>query len=65
MVSSPSVTVRIGNATTISTLAQSEAHTNTGMRVMVMPGARIFRIVAMKLTPVSVVPIPETCNAQM
>ena len=36
------------------------AHTNNGMRVQVIPGARIFMIVVMKLSPVIVELIPTT-----
>src|SRR5580693_1326722 len=39
------------------------AHTNSGMRVKVIPGARILRIVTVKLIPVSVELIPTRKTA--
>ncbi len=36
-----------------------------GIFIRLMPGARILRMVAMKLTPVSVVPKPDSCMLQM
>jgi hypothetical protein len=47
-------TVSTGKAATISTLVHRTVQVNTGMRISVMPGARIFRMVTRKLTPVSV-----------
>ena len=38
---------------------------NTGIFIMVMPGARILTMVAIRLMPDSVVPTPATCSAQM
>ena len=35
------------------------------MRIRVMPGARILKMVATKFTPVSNVPNPDICKAQM
>ena len=49
----------------IRMLVQSAVQVNTGMRISVMPGARILRMVTKKLTPVSSVPMPEICSAQM
>lgn len=49
----------------ISTLAHKEAQVKTGILNIVIPGARIFRIVTKKLIPVNVVPIPESCNAHI
>ena len=57
-----SVAVRMGRAATISRLEASVVQQNIGMRMYVMPGAWIFRIVVTKLTPVSNVPTPEICS---
>ena len=57
--------VRTGKAATIRMLAQSEVQVNTGIFIIVMPGARIFTIVAIRFMPDSVVPTPATCNPQM
>lgn len=38
---------------------------NTGIFIIGMPGARIFRMVAKKFTPVSRVPRPEICRLQI
>ena len=59
------VAARIGNEATIRTLAQVQVQVKIGMSISFMPGARIFRTVARKLTPVSVVPSPDNCSAQM
>ena len=59
------VAVRIGKAATIRTLAHSAVQVKTGIFIRDMPGARILRMVAMKLTPVSRVPTPEICNDQI
>ena len=40
----------------------SVIHTNTGMRNSVMPGARMFRIVTMKLRPAAIEAIPRICR---
>ena len=59
------VTVRIGNEAIIRMLAHRDAQENTGILNMVMPGARILIMVTKKLIPVRVVPIPESCSAQI
>lgn len=64
-VSSAMVTVRIGKETMIRTLVHSAAQVNTGIFIIGMPGARIFRMVAKKFTPVSRVPRPEICRLQI
>ena len=46
-------------------LLASVVQQNTGIFIMVMPGARIFTIVAIRLMPDSVVPTPATCRPQM
>ena len=43
----------------------SAVQVNTGIFIRVMPGARMRRIVTMKLMPVSVVPKPDICSDQM
>ena len=40
----------------------SDVQQNIGIRMYVMPGAWILRIVVTKLTPVSKVPTPEICS---
>ncbi|MMZ65073.1 hypothetical protein D1872_274510 [compost metagenome] len=55
---SASATVRTGKANRMMTQVMSTDQVNIGMRIKVMPGARILRIVAIKLTPVISVPIP-------
>ncbi|MOA16262.1 hypothetical protein D3C78_1364660 [compost metagenome] len=56
-------TVRTGNANTIITLVIRTDQVNIGIFIKVMPGARILRIVAIKLIPVINVPIPDICSA--
>ena len=46
-------------------LVQSAVQVKTGIRIMVMPGARILTMVAIRLTPDSSVPMPAICSAQM
>ena len=46
----------------ISTLVHSAVQVNTGIFIMVMPGARILMIVASRLMPESVVPTPAICR---
>ena len=45
-------------------LAASAVQQKTGMRMRLIPGARVFRIVTTKFIPVSNVPTPEICSAQ-
>ncbi len=47
------------------TLVTSTVQVNTGIFIRVMPGARMRRMVMNRLTPVSKVPTPDACNAQM
>ena len=63
--SRPQATVSAGKAKAISTEAQSAVHTNGVMRIRVMPGARRFRMVTMKLMPESVEPTPLIRIAQI
>lgn len=53
----------MGKAATISMLEQSVVQVKIGMRISVMPGARIFRMVVIMFTPASRVPTPEICRA--
>ena len=46
-------------------LVQSAVQVKIGIRISVMPGARILRIVVIRLTPESSVPMPAICSAQM
>jgi len=59
------VAVRIGKDATISTLVKVQAQVKTGIFIQLMPGARILNTVTRKFTPVSSVPSPDNCNAQM
>ena len=49
----------------ISTEVQRMVQVKIGMRIQVMPGARILTMVTKKLTPVSNVPRPVSCRLQM
>jgi hypothetical protein len=55
-------TVTGGKASTTRNWTTRLIHTNTGMRMRVMPGARMFRMVAMKFTPASIEEAPRTCR---
>ncbi len=57
--------MRIGKAAMIRTLVARQVQVNIGTFIQVMPGARIFTMVVKKFTPVSKVPTPDICNAQM
>ncbi|MCY1203293.1 hypothetical protein D9M72_147950 [compost metagenome] len=65
MVSSASVAASTGKAATISTLVTSEVQVKIGIFIRLMPGARMRRMVTMKLMPESVVPSPDIWSAQM
>ena len=56
--------MRIGKAATIRMLVQSADQTKIGSFIMLMPGARIFTMVATRLIPESNVPMPAICSAQ-
>ncbi len=60
-----STAVNTGKAATISTLVHSAVHVKMGMRIIFMPGARIFTMVTSKFTPESNVPTPAICKAHM
>ena len=47
----PKVPVRIGNANITRTMLAATVHTKIGIRIKVIPGARIVRIVVKKLIP--------------
>ena len=58
-----SPTVTGGNASTIRNCTTSVIHTKSGMRISVMPGARMLRIVTMKFTPATIFDdTPSTCR---
>ncbi|MNV10638.1 hypothetical protein D3C71_1011740 [compost metagenome] len=57
--------VSTGNAAMISRLVTSAVQVNTGIFISGIPGVRILRMVMKKLMPLSVVPRPATCSAQM
>ncbi len=56
-------TVRAGKAKVIRMLVQRAVQVNSGIRIKVIPGARLFRMVTTKLMPVSVVPMPLISTA--
>ena len=64
-ISKASTAVSTGNAATISTLVHNAVQVKIGIFIMVMPGARILMMVAIKLIPDSDVPTPAICKAQM
>ena len=43
----------------------SAVQVKIGIFIMLMPGARILTMVAMRFTPDSMVPTPATCSDQM
>ncbi|MCY1214744.1 hypothetical protein D9M72_265710 [compost metagenome] len=49
----------------ISTLVHSAVQVKIGMRISVMPGARILTMVTSRLMPDNNVPTPATCNDHM
>ncbi|MNE84089.1 hypothetical protein D3C80_1809600 [compost metagenome] len=60
---SAKATVNTGKANTIITLVIRTDQVNIGIFINVIPGARILRMVAIKLIPVINVPIPAICSA--
>ena len=58
-------TVRTGNAKMTRIMAPSVVQGNIGIFMSDMPGARMRRIVTMKLMPERSVPTPAICKAQM
>ena len=52
--------VTIGRAKTVRNATTSIIQTKTGIRIIVIPGARMFRIVTMKLTAAVIEPIPRS-----
>src|SRR5690606_28671382 len=51
-------TVMTGNENTMRNMVTSVPQANMGMRMRLMPGARMLRMVTMKLKPDTSVPIP-------
>ena len=60
-----STAVSTGKAATIKTFVHSAVQVNTGIFIKVMPGARIFTIVTIRLMPDNSVPTPAICSDQM
>ena len=58
-------TVRAGNAKIIKTEVMNTVQVRSGMRNIVMPGARHLMIVTRKLMPVMVEPKPDMSTAQI
>ncbi len=54
--------VSAGNAIRIRIDVANSDHMNIGMRIYVMPGARIAMIVVRKFRPVSTVEVPDTSS---
>lgn len=61
-ISSANPTVNGGKANKISEEVTNVVHVNIGIRIYVIPGARILIIVTRKLIPPISVPIPDICN---
>jgi len=59
------VAVRTGKIVTMMALLASVVQVKTGSFIIVMPGARIFTMVAIRLMPDSVVPTPAIWRPQM
>ena len=60
--SSNSATAITGIAKMIRNDVTSVIHTNSGMRNRLIPGARMFRIVTMKLNPPASDAMPRICR---
>ena len=56
--------VRTGNESSMSTVVHNAVQTKMGIRMSVMPGARILRMVTRKLILVISEPTPAICRAQ-
>ena len=54
-----SAAVTGGIANSVRNATTSIIHTNTGMRISVMPGARMLSVVTMKFTAVATEPMPS------
>ena len=57
-----STPARNGEASTTRPWVTSVAHTNSGSRVQVMPGARMLWMVTRKLMPPSIEATPRRCS---
>ncbi len=60
-----SVAVRMGNAKATRIMLVSTLQAKIGIFKSVMPGARILRMVVMKLMPESRLPRPAICRLQI
>lgn len=61
-IKSPNPTVNGGKANNINEDVTNVVHVNIGIRIYVIPGARILIMVTRKLMPPINVPIPEICK---
>ena len=61
----PSVAISTGAASTISTDVVRTPQTKIGSRVQVKPGARMVTIVAIMLSPSSVIEMPTRAKKMM
>ena len=52
----------IGKDSTTRNWTTSTIHTKTGMRISVIPGARMLKMVVMKLTPAIIEAAPRICR---
>ena len=57
-----SATVMAGKASTTRNCTTSDIQMKTGMRIRVMPGARMLTMVTMKLKPASMDAMPRICS---
>jgi hypothetical protein len=55
-------TVIAGKASTMRNCTTRDIQMNTGMRMRVMPGARMLTMVTMKLKPASMDAMPRICR---
>ena len=55
----------MGNARSTSTLVTKTVHVKIGIRNIVMPGARMQKMVVMKLTPPRIVPRPPVAKPRI
>jgi hypothetical protein len=60
--STSSAAASTGKASSTMMLVTSTFQVKIGIRNMVMPGARMHKIVAMKLTPLRIVPSPDSTS---
>jgi len=56
---------RTGSESSSRNAVTSTDHTNSGILCMVMPGARMLKMVVMKLMAPMIEPAPARCSAKM